>query len=226
MGERRGEARWAAGDRLLYRFRRLDGSLGTVHPARVVHDGGDQLLCWVLEGTDVRITTAPDGRSPREMPLEERFSGPRVPARSTWHGPPSLRLVFEHEWSSVWWFFEPDGTFRHWYVNLEVPLGWDACGVDRADGVLDVEVLPDLSWAWKDTDEVEAAISAGRFSRSQLRRLRSEGERMIALAEARRFPFDGTYCRERPDPAWTLPELPRELAGEGSGPARPEQPRN
>lgn len=202
---------WEPGDELLYRFRRLDGSLGNVHPARVVDHRDGRLLCWVLAGTSIRITTSPDGRKPRELPLHERFAGPRVPARSTWHGQPTLRLVFEDEWYSVWWFFSPGGAFRNWYVNLEVPLGRDDTGIDRVDGVLDVEVFPDLSWEWKDEDEVAAAIEAGRFDRAQIRRLRSAGERVIALAEVGRFPFDGSYCDARPDPSWRLPELPPEL---------------
>ena len=202
---------WRSGDSLLYRFRRLDGSLGSVHPARVVSDDGDQVLCWVLPGTSIRITTSPDGRTPRELPMEERFGGLRVPARSTWRTHPTLRLVLEHQWASVWWFFEPDGTFRNWYVNLEVPLGRDASGVDRVDGVLDVEVLPDLTWSWKDEHEIDAALAAGRFSPGHMRRLRAEGERMVELAAAGKFPFDGTHCDARPDPGWALPELPTEL---------------
>lgn len=205
--------RWQPGEQLLYRFRRLDGSLGEVHPARAVADDGLRLWCWVLPGTDIRITTHPDGRRPRELPLSERFVGPRVPARSTWHGWATLRLVPEGQWSSVWWFFEPDGSFRDWYVNLEVPLGADDTGVDRADGVLDLAVSPDGSWKWKDQDEALAAMRAGRFSAEQMRRLRAEGERMIDLAERGWFPFDGTYCDARPDPEWALPQLPPEPLG-------------
>jgi hypothetical protein len=199
------------GEDVLYSFWRLDGSLGTVHPGRVVADDGDQLLCWVLAGTPIRTTTSPDGRGPREMPLTERFGGPRVPMRSTWRGTSTLRLVHEHQWSSVWWFFEPDGTFRNWYVNLEVPLGRDATGLRRVDGVLDVEVLPDGTWSWKDEDEMPAAVAAGRFERQHAEELRAEGERMIKLAEDGQFPFDGTYCDLAPNPGWALPELPEAL---------------
>ncbi len=206
-----GLVKWQAGHEVLYRFRRLDGSLGTVHPARVIADDGEGVRCWVLPGTTIRITTSPDGRTPRELPMYERFTGQRVPARSIWRSHPTMRLVFERHWSSVWWFFEPDGTFRDWYVNLEVPLGRDATGMDRADGVLDVVVSRDGKWSWKDEDEAEAAVEAGRFNSWQMRRLRDEGERMIALAEAGRFPFDGTYCDSRPDPRWSLPHLPADL---------------
>lgn len=202
---------WSTGDQVLYRFWRLDGSLSAVHPARVAESSWDALLCWVLPGTPIRVSSSPDGRKPREMSLVERFSGPRVPAWSTWRNHPTLRLVYAHRWASVWWFFEPDGTFRNWYVNLELPLGHDGGGINRVDGVLDVEVTPDLQWQWKDEDELDAAMSAGRFDSTQLRQLRAEGDRMIALAESGKFPFDGTYCDWRPDPDWTVPALPAAL---------------
>src|SRR5699024_2495121 len=121
---------WEYGQQILYRFRRLDGSLGTVHPARVLEDDGDRVLCWVVAGTPIRVTTSLDGRMPRQIPVGERFVTQRVPVRSTWSGTSTLRLVYAHRWASVWWFFDTDGTFLHWYVNLEVPLGRDSEGMD------------------------------------------------------------------------------------------------
>jgi len=59
--------------------------------------------------------------------------------------------------------------------------------------VLDVWVEPTGSWRWKDEDEFAAAIQAGRFADGQAEMLRAEGERMIALAEAGTFPFDGSH---------------------------------
>ncbi|SHF45766.1 DUF402 domain-containing protein [Streptoalloteichus hindustanus] len=199
---------WRPGDELLYRFRRADGSTGQIHPARVVVDDGRGLVCWVPAGTAIVGTRLPDGRRIRDVPLAERFATRRVHVRDQWRRVSTLRLVFEECWSSVWWFFEPDGTFRNWYVNLEIPLGRWRGGVDRMDGVLDLVVGPDRRWTWKDEDEAAEALAAGRLSADQLDRLRAEGERMIALAEAARFPFDGTWCDFRPDPTWPTPSLP------------------
>ena len=42
---------WETGQQIFYNFWRLDGSLGTVHPARVLSDDGRRLLCWVIAGT-------------------------------------------------------------------------------------------------------------------------------------------------------------------------------
>ncbi|GAA4006427.1 DUF402 domain-containing protein [Allokutzneria multivorans] len=205
---------WAPGEEVLYAFRRIDGSTGSVAPARVLADDGEQLVCWVPDGTPVRTTRVPGGGHARDVPLEQRFRVGRVPVRSAWIGSSTLRVVFEQEWSSVWWFFLPDGTFLNWYVNLEIPLGRTDTAVCRVDGVLDVEVLPDRSWSWKDEDEAIEALAAGKITQEQLDRLRAEGERMIGLAESGLFPFDGSWCEFRPEPGWPLPTLPDEVMEE------------
>ncbi|GAA2596480.1 hypothetical protein GCM10010399_28800 [Dactylosporangium fulvum] len=38
--------------------------------------------------------------------------------------------------------------------------------------------------------------------------IRAEGLRVVAALEAGRFPFDGSRCDFRPDPAWSRPQLP------------------
>ncbi|WP_016700674.1 DUF402 domain-containing protein [Actinoalloteichus spitiensis] len=199
--------RWGAGAEILFRFLRPDGTVGAVHPARVVSDDGAAVFCWVLGGTEIVATRLPDGRLVREAPLEQRFVLGRRPCRSRWTGSSTLRWVPEGQWSSVWWFFGPAGDFRGWYVNLEIPRGRTPFGVDRVDGVLDVFVRPDRTWEWKDEDELVAALAAGRVTREQAGLLRAEGERVIALAEAGAFPFDGSHL-DPPDPAWPRPELP------------------
>ncbi|WP_326837856.1 DUF402 domain-containing protein [Amycolatopsis rhabdoformis] len=203
--------RWEPGETVVERFLRPDGSIGQHHPLRVVSDDGRVLFGWLPVDTPIVGSRLADGRSMREAPLEERFRVPRVPVADTWRGTSTLRMIPEGQWSSVWWFFEPDGTFRDWYVNLEVPLGRTATGPDRIDGVLDVVVTPGAGWRWDDEDEAEEALAVGRLTREQLDRLRAEGERIGALADAGAFPFDGTHTDFRPDPSWPVPALPAAL---------------
>jgi hypothetical protein len=199
---------WQPGDNVVHRFMRTDGTLGAHHPLRVLSDDGERLIGWLPDGTDIIGTALPDGRNPREAPLAEMFRLPRVRTHAVWHGASTLRLVNEPDWSSVWWFFDPAGTFECWYVNLELPRGRTAHTTDRVDGALDVVVYPDRTWRWKDEDEADAAVAAGRITADDLSRLRAEGERQIALAEAGAFPYDGTWCDFRPDPDWARPVLP------------------
>lgn len=202
---------WRPGETAVQRFVRTDGSVGQHHPMRVIEDDGRRLLGWLPAGTELIASRLTDGRNPRDVSLAEMFVLPRILVRGQWLDTSTLRLITESDWSSVWWFFDADGEFTGWYVNLEIPFGRTGVTTDRADGALDVMVNPDRSWEWKDEDEAEAAVDAGRLTVEQLAVLRTEGERQIALAEAGRFPFDGTWCDFRPDPDWPLPTLPADL---------------
>jgi Protein of unknown function (DUF402) len=189
------------------RFSRLDGTLSQIHPLRVLSDDGRRLIGWLPAGTSIVGTRLETGEDPRDVPLEVRFTLPRKQYPTTWRQTSTLRLVDDQEWSSTWWFFDEVGKFLGWYVNLEIPLGRGEASVERIDGALDVWVEPDRSWSWKDEDEADASVAAGRLTSEQLVLLRAEGERLIALAEAGEFPFDGTWCDFRPDPSWPAPRL-------------------
>jgi hypothetical protein len=202
------EPRWQPGETVVERFLRPDGTIGQRHPLRVISDDGRALLGWIPAGTEIVGSRLADGRSLREAPLAERFRIPREQFPDVWRQTSNLRLITEGEWSSVWWVFDAAGEFLFWYVNLEIPLGWTVAGPDRIDGVLDVEVSLGGQWRWKDEDETEEAVLAGRLSADQAARLRAEGERLGALAEAGTFPFDGTWTDFRPDPGWPAPRLP------------------
>lgn len=202
---------WAPGETVVQRFVRKDGSIGGHHPLRVLSDDGEQLLGWLPMGTEIRQPALPDGRHPRDAPLDEMFRLPRIRVRAVWSGTSTVRLISESHWSSVWWFFDARQRFLSWYVNLELPRGRTEHTLDRVDGALDLHVNADSSWAWKDEDEADAAVAAGRITPAELAALRAEGERMIGLAEAGAFPFDGTWCDFRPDPGWPAPPLPADV---------------
>ncbi len=202
---------WTPGDTVVERFLRPDGSIGQHHPLRVIADDGEVLLGWLPADTPIIGSRLADGRLFREAPLEERFRVPRVRVPDFWRDTSTLRRIADDEWSSVWWFFDAAGRFLNWYVNLEVPMGRTSSGPDRIDGILDVAVEPGGSWQWKDEDEAEEAVLAGRITAAQLERLRAEGERIGALADAGSFPFDGTWTDFRPEPDWRAPVLPEGL---------------
>ncbi|MET3805694.1 hypothetical protein ABIB25_002698 [Nakamurella sp. UYEF19] len=192
---RQGQPPFTPGSVVDYRFLRSDGSVSGIHPMTVVADDGVTLLGWMPVGTPIRRSVLTDGRDIREADLEQRFRLPRKLIDGEWLGTSTLRLVDDRWWSAVWWFFEGStGSFLGWYVNLEIPLGRDERGVMRTDAVLDIWVDPDRTWSWKDEDEFESAIRAGRFTPDQIVALRAEGLRVAALAESGVFPFDGTHA--------------------------------
>ncbi len=82
---------------------------------------------------------------------------------------------------SVLLLFEPDGSPRGWYVNLQTPLARTAIGFDTVDHLLDVLIPMDRSsWAWKDEDE----LAEGDRARS-VHRGRRRGAPLLGRARGR-----------------------------------------
>ena len=79
-------------------------------------------------------------------------------------------------------------------------------GVDIVDQDLDVVVRPDLTWQWKDEDEfAERLAFPEHYWVSDEKAVRAEGERVIRLAEAGAFPFDGRGVTSPRLPEWDSP---------------------
>ncbi|MCO8270356.1 DUF402 domain-containing protein [Actinoplanes sp. TRM 88003] len=170
-------------------------------PMRVVRDDPDGLLLWMPVGTEVAQLVDTDGKTLHERPLHE-MEDPLL-VRRNWRRWDILVLMPPGAAYSIWWFFAPaDGAFGGWYANLETPFTRRPDGVETTDQVLDIVVGPDRTWEWKDEDEFAAAVGApGYFDAEAAATIRAEGERLIDLAKAGAFPFDGTHTDFRPDPA-------------------------
>jgi hypothetical protein len=169
------------------------------------------LRLWIPNGGPAVYECAEDGRGLRDMPFKEWIEQPKVLVRTVWRGPDILMLVPPGQPHSVWWFWHSRGTFDGWYVNLEEPAVWwddgTAAGVDTVDQDLDILVYPDRVWEWKDEDELAERLGfPEHYWVSDEAAVRTEGERMVRLIEAGAYPFDGTWCDFRPDPAWRVPD--------------------
>jgi hypothetical protein len=211
--------RFAEGRTVLYRNTR-HGRVVNVRPGRVVSDDDRGLLLWLPHGAAMAVDVAEDGRGIRSMPFTE-WVGLRwhlVPA--TWQGPGILKFLPPDVEHSVWFFFDEDGTFANWYVNLEEhAVRWDdggddaggAAGIDVVDQDLDVVAYPDHTWQWKDEDEfAERLALPEHYWVPDEAAVRAEGLRVVKLIEAAEFPFDGTWTDFRPDPTWPVPsQLPK-----------------
>lgn len=181
--------------------------LGGLFVFQLVRRDDDGVLLWAPAGTRGWLFNMPDGRGLAETPLREWSSTRRVPVATSlgrdvlsWH--PAGRDY------SIRWLFRPDGTFSGWYGNLEAPAVLTGDVLDTVDWDLDVVIQPDRSWAWKDEDVFAARLAEppGTYWVDDEERVRKAGREVIALAESGGFPFDGTWCDFRPDPAW--PALP------------------
>jgi len=102
---------------------------------------------------------------------------------------------------SLWLFWEPSGTFEHWYVNFERTLGWNGVCFDVVDEKLDLIVTPDGSVRWKDEDELEHAASLGLVDAAEVR---AEAERVLDAS-----PFPTGWEAFLPEPDWPVPCFPQ-----------------
>lgn len=175
----------------------------SARPATIVMDEPHQQMFFVASGGTWLAPHEPDG-----TPLRGKRE-PWVLAERRWHTH-ALSFAFPGEAHAVLLFFEDDWTPRGWYVNLQEPLRRTAVGFDYLDQALDIVVpLDRSSFAWKDEDELEEEVELGVFTRGQARAFRAEGERAVARLLEGRPPFDRDWAAWRPDPAWSVPELPR-----------------
>ncbi|MEU1745054.1 DUF402 domain-containing protein [Micromonospora arida] len=185
------------------------GRIGWVRPARVVSDDDRGLLVLIARDSPVAHEVTEAGLNMRAMPFAQWISSTYRLAHGRWNGPPLLKFLPTGAAHSVWWFSDTQGRFAHWYVNLEEPgVRWDdgpVAGVDVVDQDLDVVVWPDRSWEWKDEGEfVERLAFGADYWVTDEKAVRAEGERVIALAEAGEFPFDGTWCDFTPPAEWGI----------------------
>lgn len=164
-------------------------------PVFVVDEGPEQIAFWLAAETPVRWPQSP-GRD-RPVPVEWEV------VERLWHGGGTLILAPRLAANTVWHFWDQDGRFACWYVNLQEPLRRTALGFDTMDQALDLIAYPDGSWEWKDEHELAEQVELGCFTAEEAAAIRSEGERVLAA-----WPFPTGWEEWRPDPAWPVPQLP------------------
>jgi predicted RNA-binding protein associated with RNAse of E/G family len=172
-------------------------------PARLVRDDEDLVVAYLAAGMRWKRPVAAAGDFLR-VPADGWALADAVwtTSRMLYLMPPGAAHSIH-----LWWK-APDWAFGGWYVNLQEPIRRTRLGFDYMDQTLDIVIEPDLSWHWKDEDEIGDAIRSGFLTPEWARAIRAEGERAIERLERRAAPFSDGWERWRPDPAWPDPELP------------------
>jgi len=195
------EQRWQPGDQVVLRYITRQDRPGMSWPARVVQDGDDLLALYIPDGA-----TTKQWRGVRDsmgQPISRELVD--IPWRRD-----TLRLMYPGQDYSIWlsWRRE-DGerVFHGYYINVEEPFRRTSIGVDTNDHTLDVVVLPDLTWVWKDEDQLAERAANGVYVPDFARRVRVTAERALTLLDQRASPFDGAWVDWQPDPTWEIPRL-------------------
>ena len=181
------------------------GRVWAARPATVVRDTPDLVVAYLAPGMR--------WKRPVHVHHGERL---RMPASewaledATWTGPRILHLMRPDQAHAIHlWWLAPDWRFGGWYVNLQEPMRRTPLGFDYMDHMLDIVIEPDLSWRWKDEDELDEAVSIGLVPQHWADDVRREGERVLERLEARQPPFCDGWEAWQPDPDWPLPTLPQ-----------------
>jgi predicted RNA-binding protein associated with RNAse of E/G family len=180
-----------------------------VMPVTVVEDSDKRIAHFLADGTKYLRRVSLDDSPGRRVfaPQELTGEGTRM-AVEEWRGSNRLIVTRPRQPHAVFLKFRPSTwEFTGWYVNLQEPLERTERGFATRDQFLDIVVAPDLSWRWKDEDELAEAVTLGRLTEAAAAGIRQEGERVLADIESRRWPFDGSLNDWRPDPAWAIPAL-------------------
>jgi hypothetical protein len=197
------------GQTILRRDIHHDGRITAAAAVRVVADDANGVLTWTAEGSQVMWRTTLSGERVRKFSVDELSVLPTMLSPHQWVGTNVLFLTPPGVSHTIGWFFDADGVFFGWYVNLESPSRIWSGGIDMTDLALDIWVKPDRSWTWKDEDEfAERTGHPDYWSVEEAAAVRAEGERAIALIEAGAYPFDGTLTDFKPDSEWEPTVLP------------------
>jgi predicted RNA-binding protein associated with RNAse of E/G family len=149
-----------------------------------------------------------DGRTLRQVPLDDRFTCELVQARVAWQGPGVLFMSPTGMLWSVWLFWDEEGRFSCWYVNLELPHRRGQQSTWTGDHELDLVIEPDGTVSVKDADDLEAAVAAGLFTPAEAEQIHRNAKLAAESFERGDWPFAREWIEWRPEDGWGLPELP------------------
>jgi hypothetical protein len=193
---------FAAGDEATIRYIWF-GKISHARPVTVVRDTDDLIALYLQPGAACKACNPP-GETDRYNDVLLAREWDLVDTEWKWSR--VLMLARPDEWCSVWGFWGTDGgPPKGWYVNLEEPIRRSRAGYDTRDLQLDVVIMPDNTWTWKDEKEFTEMCDLGLISDEEASAVREQGERVIASIET--DPWWLEWSDWAPDPSWPVPAL-------------------
>jgi predicted RNA-binding protein associated with RNAse of E/G family len=193
------------GEVIALRYLTTDGRIEMCWPCRVVEDNDSLLALFIAAGSAYKAGPKRTALEKRSMP---RFALP--PDEYLWRHD-ALRLMFPGRGHSVLLFWDHDDSIRRfsrYFVNMEEPFRRTAVGVDTQDHTLDVDVAPDLSWTWRDTEQLAEHVKHGFYTESLANDVWDEARRAIDDIVRGTHPCLDGWSSWEPDPLWEVPQVP------------------
>lgn len=104
-------------------------------------------------------------------------------------GTVSTEYYWTDRWYSVFKFVTPAGALRNYYCNIHLPPTFERQVLSFVDLDIDLLVAPNLTYQVLDEDEFETNRVLLGYPEEVVRRARHAVDELIALVNARRFPF-------------------------------------
>ena len=121
----------------------------------------------------------------------------------------------------VLWFLEPGkyygislfwdadtGNFMDYYVNFQRPYQCTPAGYDALDLDLDIIVMPDLEWRWKDEDDWASALASGALTEEDISGVEGAKQEVLRRIEADRLQEFSQWVDWEPLSEWPAARLP------------------
>ncbi len=103
-------------------------------------------------------------------------------------------ISYEYYWLDRWYnvfrFHEPEGSFRNYYCNVNMPPTFESNVLDYVDLDIDVLVAKDGSYTILDSEEFEENAVMYAFSDDIRTKVSEAIDELIAMIGQRKFPFN------------------------------------
>ncbi len=105
-------------------------------------------------------------------------------------GTVSYEFYWLNGWFNVFRFHEPDGTFRNFYCNLNMPPVYKNGVLDYVDLDLDVIVYKDFTYDILDIEDFKENAERFNYPPELKAKIRIQLNNLIGKIQNRLFPFD------------------------------------
>ena len=104
-------------------------------------------------------------------------------------GTVSHEYYWLNRWYNIFRFHGPDGTFRNYYCNINMPPVFESGVLDYIDLDIDVVVWPDSTYQVLDLAEYEANAANFAYPKTIRSRVSETLSDLVAMIEAGELPF-------------------------------------
>ena len=205
---KKGNRMWQPGDVISWRGIFRD-RIWHVQPTLLVKDGPDEIVLTLLPGAEcIADENYPKGKKNGKRWWDFKDKDWKL-STYTWQTN-RLLLIFEpgRFYSTIFFWNHEKDEFLSYYINFQLPFKRTQSSVDTLDLDLDLIIHPDFSYAWKDVDDYQKAISHGVILPEWTSEIEAAKDGIFDSLEDRRYPFDGSWLDWKPNPAWQPPKLP------------------